>query len=144
LDFVNELKFRASYGAIGNQSIANFLYIPTFAGSTNAIFGGTRVSTIAPTRNANPDLKWEAAKQMDVGIDFAVLNFRLKGSLEYYQRKTTDLLLRVPQPPSTGFGTRTENIGSMKNSGIEVTLSGTAIRSKNFEWNIDANFSTLK
>lgn len=144
MPFLNELKFRASYGAIGNQSIANFLYIPTFAGSGNAIFGGVRYSTIAPTRSENPDLKWEAAKQADVGIDFSLFNYRLKGSIEYYQRKTTDLLLGVPQPPSTGFGTRTENVGSMKNSGFDITLSGTAIRSKDFEWDIDANLSTLK
>jgi TonB-linked SusC/RagA family outer membrane protein len=144
LSFLNELKFRASYGAIGNQSIANFLYIPTFSGSANAIFGGTKFSTIAPTRSENPDLKWEAAKQADVGIDFTLFASRLRGSIEYYQRKTTDLLLGVPQPPSSGFGTRTENIGSMKNSGFDITLSGSVIRTDDFEWNIDANLSTLK
>jgi TonB-linked SusC/RagA family outer membrane protein len=142
--FLNELKFRASYGAIGNQSIANFLYIPTFAGSANAIFGGVRYSTIAPTRSENPDLKWESAKQADVGLDFALFGYRLKGSIEYYHRKTTDLLLGVPQPPSTGFGDRTENIGSMQNTGMDITLSGTPVRTQKFEWNIDANLSTLK
>lgn len=144
IPFLNELKFRASYGAIGNQSIANFLYIPTFAGGGNAIFGGVRYSSIAPTRSENPDLKWESAKQADAGIDFALFGSRLRGSIEYYQRKTTDLLLGVPQPPSTGFGDRTENIGSMKNSGMDITLSGTPIRTQKFEWNIDANLSTLK
>ncbi|HWJ30197.1 MAG TPA: TonB-dependent receptor, partial [Flavisolibacter sp.] len=144
IPFLNELKFRASYGAIGNQSIANFLYIPTFAGSANAIFGGVRYSTIAPTRSENPDLKWESAKQADAGLDFALFGYRLKGSIEYYHRKTTDLLLGVPQPPSTGFGDRTENIGSMQNTGMDITISGTPVRTKKFEWNIDANLSTLK
>lgn len=142
--FINELKFRASYGAIGNQSIGNFLYIPTFAGGGNAIFGGVRYSTIAPTRNANPDLKWEAANQADIGVDFALFGSRLRGSLEYYSRKTTDLLLGVPQSPSTGFGSRTENVGSMKNSGFEISLSGTVFRRNDFDWNINTNFSTLK
>jgi len=142
--FFNDLKLRASYGAIGNQSIANFLFIPTFSNSSDAIFGGNRFSAIAPTRNANPDLKWEAAKQVDVGIDFAIFNSRLRGSIEYYERKTTDLLLGVPQPLSTGFSTRTENIGSMKNSGIELTLAADIARAKDFDWNLDLNFSTLR
>lgn len=142
--FITELKLRASYGAIGNQSIGNFLYLPTYNGGTDALFNNTRYSVINPSRNPNPDLKWEAAKQTDIGIDFGLFKNRLKGTVEYYSRKTTDLLLSVPQPLSTGFGSKVQNIGSMKNSGIEITLSGDIWKVKDFVWNASGNFSTLK
>ena len=144
LPVFSELKLRASYGAIGNQSIGNFLYIPTFATSGDVIFGGNRITTISPTRNPNPDLKWEAAKQTDIGLDFGLFAGRVHGSIEYYVRKTTDLLLSVPQPLSTGFNSRIQNIGSMKNSGVELTLGVSVLRPGEFKWNIDGNFSTLK
>ena len=144
ITMITELKLRASYGAIGNQSIGNFLFLPTFGIGGDAIFGGNRVTTIQPSRNPNPDLKWEAAKQMDIGFDFGLFKNRLKGTVEYYTRKTTDLLLSVPQPISTGFGARTENIGSMKNSGFELTLGGDVLKTGGFVWNLNGNFSTLK
>ena len=140
----SELKLRASYGAIGNQSIGNFLFIPTFATGGDAIFGGNRITTIAPTRNPNPDLKWEAAKQTDIGIDFGLFSSRIRGSIEYYNRTTTDLLLSVPQPLSTGFNSRIQNVGSMRNSGLKLTLGLAVLRPGDFKWNIDGNFSTLK
>jgi TonB-linked SusC/RagA family outer membrane protein len=145
IDYINELKLRASYGVIGNQSIANYLYITTFSGGVDAIFGGARDNSLAPTRVANPDLKWEAAKQADIGIDFALFNRRLTGSIEYYDRRTSDLLLDLPLPLSTGFGVKTQNVGSMKNTGIDVTLAGDVIRNdKGFNWNMGVVFSTIK
>lgn len=142
--YITELKLRASYGAIGNQSIGNFLFLPTFGIGGDAIFGGNRITTIQPSRNPNPDLKWEAAKQMDIGLDFGLFKNRLKGTIEYYERTTTDLLLSVPQPISSGFGSRIENIGSMKNSGIELSLSGDVLKYGKFVWNLSGNFATLK
>jgi TonB-dependent starch-binding outer membrane protein SusC len=145
IDFIDELKLRASYGVIGSQSIANYLYITTFSGGGDAIFGGVRTSSLVPSRVANPDLKWEAAKQVDIGIDFALFNRRLTGSIEYYDRRTTDLLLDLPVPLSTGFGVKTQNIGGMKNTGIDVTLAGDIFRSnKGFNWNMGVVFSTIK
>lgn len=145
VDFIDELKLRASYGVIGSQSIANYLYITTFSGGGEAIFGGARTSTLVPSRVANPDLKWEAAKQADIGVDFALFNRRLTGSIEYYDRRTSDLLLDLPVPLSTGFGVKTQNIGGMKNSGIDVTLAGDIVRSdKGFNWNMGVVFSTIK
>lgn len=145
IDFIDELKLRASYGAIGNQNIANYLYITTFSGGGDAVFGGSRYSSLAPSRVANPDLKWEAAKQADIGVDFALFNRRLTGSIEYYDRRTSDLLLDLPVPLSTGFGTKTQNIGGMKNIGIDVTLAGDIFRSdKGFNWNMGVVFSTIK
>lgn len=142
--FIEELKLRASYGAIGNQSIANFLFLTTFSGGGDAIFNNARVTSIAPTRNANPDLKWEAAKQTDIGLDFVLMKGRIRGTVEYYERRTTDLLLGVPLPLSTGFGSQTRNIGSMKNSGIELSLALDVVKTKSFQWVFDGNASTLK
>lgn len=145
IDYINELKLRASYGVIGNQSIANYLYITTFSGGGDAIFGGVRDNSLAPTRVANPDLKWEAAKQADIGVDFALFNRRLTGSIEYYDRRTSDLLLDLPLPLSTGFGVKTQNVGSMRNTGVDITLAGDIFRSdKGFNWNMGVVFSTIK
>jgi TonB-dependent starch-binding outer membrane protein SusC len=141
---INELKLRVSYGSIGNQSIGNFLYLTTFSAGGDAIFNGNRVTSISPTRNPNPDLKWEAANQMDIGVDFVLFNSRLRGTVEYYDRRTTDLLLGVPLPLSSGFGSQTRNIGSMKNTGIEVTLGADIVKTPHFKWTIDGNASTLK
>lgn len=140
---ISELKLRASYGVIGNQSIGNFLFLPTFGIGGDAIFGGVRNTTIQPSRNPNPDLKWESAKQMDIGVDFGLFKNKIKGTIEYYNRTTSDLLLSVPQPLSSGFGSRTENVGSMRNTGIELTLGGDIIKTGGFTWNLNGNFSTL-
>lgn len=143
--FIDELKLRASYGAIGSQSIANYLYITTFSGGTDAVFGGVRYSSLAPSRVANPDLKWEAAKQADIGVDFALFNRRLTGSIEYYDRRTSDLLLDLPVPLSTGFAVKTQNIGGMRNTGVDITLAGDIFRNdKGFNWNMGVVFSTIK
>ncbi|GAA0537442.1 SusC/RagA family TonB-linked outer membrane protein [Chitinophaga japonensis] len=143
--FIDELKLRVSYGIIGSQSIANYLYLTTFSGGGNAIFGGDRYTSLAPSRVANPDLKWEAAKQADIGVDFALFNRRITGSVEYYDRRTSDLLLDLPQPLSTGFGVKTQNIGSMKNTGIDLALNGDILRSsRGLNWNLGVVFSTVK
>lgn len=142
--FINELKLRVSYGAIGNQRIANYLYIPTYSISGDAIFGSSRYTSIAPSRNENPDLKWESAKQFDFGLDFALFRSKLKGSIEYYKRNTDDLLLSLPRPLSSGFGSQTVNIGSMKNAGVDLQLSANVIDNGNFKWTIDGNLSFLK
>ncbi len=143
-DFIDELKVRASYGAIGNQNIGNFLYLSTFSIGRDAVLGSTRYTTISPSRNPNPDLKWEAAVQSDIGVDFSFFKNRLSGTVEYYQRKTTDLLLNLPQPLSSGFGTRTQNIGSMRNTGVDVQLNGKLIQTANFDWDISGNISFVK
>jgi TonB-linked SusC/RagA family outer membrane protein len=141
---LSTLKFRASYGAIGNQSIANYIFLSTFNTGRDVVLGGRRITTLEPTRSPNPDLKWEATNQLDVGFDFGLWKDRLTGSIEYYQSKTTDLLLGVPKPPSTGFGSRTENLGSIQNTGVEVVLDGRIVESRNFDWNVGINFSTVK
>ncbi|WP_375436120.1 SusC/RagA family TonB-linked outer membrane protein, partial [uncultured Hymenobacter sp.] len=142
--WLTELKLRASYGAIGNQNISNFLYTSTFSYGGNIVQGGVRNPAIFPSRSPNPDLKWEAAVQTDLGVDYALFDGRLQGSVEYYNRKTSDLLLAVPQPLSTGYGNQVRNVGSVRNSGFEFALTGGVVRQKNFSWNVNANLTTLE
>lgn len=143
--FVDELKLRGSYGSVGSQAIGNYIYFETYrAESSGPVFGGNRSTLFFPSRLSNPDLKWESATQADIGIDFSFFDRRLTGSVEYYSRKTSDLLLALPQPLSTGFSSKIVNIGSMKNTGIDLMLSGDVIRADDFTWTAGTNFSTLK
>ncbi len=141
---INDLKVRVSYGQTGNQSIGNYLYIPSFSSASNAVFNSTVYTSISPARKPNPDLKWEVAKQFDAGIDFALLNRKLNGSIEYYIRNTSNLLVNLPLPSSSGFGSQIQNIGSMKNTGVDIQLNAPIVQTKDFNWNVNANFSYYK
>jgi len=145
-DTFEMLKIRASWGQTGNQEIGNNRSLTTFQGGaprTSYVLDDQFVISFNPTRIANPDLQWETTEQVDIGIDFSILKGRVSGSVEWYQKKTTDMLLELPVPTSTGFSDRLVNIGSMKNSGIEVGLNGNIISKGDFSWNADLNFYTL-
>lgn len=143
--FIDELKLRASVGSVGNQAIPNYMFLNTYgANSQGPVFGGARAPQFYPARLPNPDLKWESSVQADIGVDFSFFDHRLSGSLEYYNRKTSDLLLDMPQPLSTGYASKFVNAGSMRNSGVELGLSADAVRRENFTWNIGGNISTVK
>jgi TonB-linked SusC/RagA family outer membrane protein len=144
VNFIDDFKLRASYGATGNQPNSNYLYFTTFSASRDAVFNGQKVSTLAASRSPNSALQWESARQTDFGIDFAFFKSKLTGSIEYYERKTSNLLYSVPQPLSTGFAARTENVGSMKNKGFEFSVNGTFLDSKDFKWDAGFNITTLK
>ncbi|QNL52538.1 TonB-dependent receptor [Olivibacter sp. SDN3] len=144
VSFLNDLKVRASFGMTGNQPNVNYLYFSTYAQGRMAVFDGQRINTIAPTRSSNPFLRWESANQYDLGVDFALFNARISGTLDYYNRRTSNLLYNVPQPLSTGFGGRTENVGSMQNTGVEFSLNGTVIEHQDFNLDAGFNITTLK
>ncbi len=144
IDALDELKFRASYGSVGNQNISNYLYFTTFASGPSPIFGNAISNSISPTRLSNANLQWEGARQYDFGFDFSFFKRRLTGTVDYYQRRTDNLLLDLPQPLSTGFGSKTDNVGDMKNTGFELSLNGDIVRSKDFNWDLTANFSSVK
>ena len=142
--FIDELKFRTSYGSVGNQNITNYLYFSTFSSGPGVIFNNSLYTSISPTRPANPDLQWEGSLQFDAGFDFSLFRGRLTGSVDYFNRKAVNLLLALPLPPSTGFGSRTENTGDMRNTGLELTLGGRVISAKDFSWTLNGNFTWLK
>ncbi|WP_162915675.1 SusC/RagA family TonB-linked outer membrane protein [Paraflavitalea soli] len=139
--WLNELKLRAAYGTVGNDGLSTYYeYQPLYdLGWNNAAEPGALASKLA-----NPDLTWEVNKTFTVGIDFGVLQNRITGSVEVFNRGSSDLLFDVPQGLSSMVTTRTENIGSMSNKGIEAQINASIIRSKDVKWDLTVNFTSLK
>lgn len=140
--WLDDLKLRVSYGITGNQDIGNY--------KTMAIYGpwgyyykeGEFYPQYAPTQNANPDLRWEKTAQLDVGIDYSFFNGRLRGTVEYYNKRTTDLLYDydVPVPPYQ-YSSMMANVGETSNTGFEVTIAGTPVIAGDFRWDASFNFA---
>ena len=137
-DFIDLLKFRASYGLTGNAEIGNFSYLG-LVGSGSDYDG---VPGFSPSQLANPDLKWEQTAQLDVGIDYGFLNNRVRGSIAYYNKVTDDLLLDTQIPSTNGFTTFTDNVGRMENSGFEFELTADIINQE-FNWTTQFNLATV-
>jgi TonB-linked SusC/RagA family outer membrane protein len=144
---VNSLKFRASYGETGalpSQSYLSFLLYQVIVGRS-FFYNGNYIPAYEPQINQNKDLKWERKKELDLGLDFALLDNRLTGSIDYYSRNTDDLLFNatVPVPPNQTDKTWL-NIGTMKNKGVELLLGYDIVKHKEFNWNATVNFATYK
>lgn len=138
ISWINELKLKASYGEQGNENIG--LYYQ-YTGYYYAQGNGTYLT---PTRPANPDLLWEKNAILNLGVDFSLFNRKLQGSVEWYNRVSDNLLFDVPLPSSTGNLSVWKNIGTMKNTGVELTLMSEIIKTRNFNWRVDFNFSHYK
>lgn len=137
---VTEAKLRITAGTTGNQEIGNYLSLASM-GSVNYSFGGTLYTGIAPTRLANPDLKWEKTNQYNVGLDLSLLDRKINFVFDVYYKKTQDLLISVPVPLSSGYATVLQNIGGVENKGIEIGLTTENIKTENFAWNSNVVFS---
>ncbi|OOQ57230.1 SusC/RagA family protein [Mucilaginibacter pedocola] len=143
LNLFSDLKLRASAGRTGNQAIAQYATLPQLA-SANYPLGGSLQSGMAEsTYNgpANPNLKWETTTQYDFGVDMAFLDNRISLTVDYYNKKTTDLLQSIKTPLSTGFQQMTINRGWVKNDGLEITAKVIALAHGPLKWNIDGNIS---
>lgn len=137
---VTEAKLRITAGTTGNQEIGNYLSLASM-GSVNYSFGGTLYTGIAPTRLANPDLKWEKTTQYNVGLDLSLLDRKINFVFDVYYKKTNDLLISVPVPLSSGYATVLQNIGGVENKGFEVGLTTENVKTENFAWNSNIVFS---
>lgn len=140
---VNSLRVRASYGTTGNDQIGDFDALGLFGGG--GVYNGA--AGIAYTQLANPALKWEKNRTTNLGLDFGLFRSRITGSVEVYDKTTSDLLLNQPLQLTTGFGSVASNVGKMSNKGIEVTLGGDILRSRNPEgltWNVNFIWSYNK
>lgn len=135
------LKFRGSYGRVGNISgLGNFASLSTFG---SGLYGGN--GTLAFSQAGNTSLGWETSTKTDVGINFGFLNDRITGEVTYYKNNIDDLILFVPQPPSAGLpSTIPQNVGTMYNKGIEVMLSATPISKQDFSWTTSFNVNYNK
>lgn len=142
LGFLNQLKLTASYGLNGNDRIGDFPSLGLFGSGVASDYSGG--AGLRPTQIANPDLKWETTTQLDLGVSIAVLNNRVSLDVNYYQKKTSDLLLDIPLPLLNGFASITRNAGEMENRGIDITLNTVNVKTKKFEWKTNFNIGFLK
>ncbi|MDF2189686.1 TonB-dependent receptor [Paraflavitalea sp. CAU 1676] len=143
IDFLSQLKVRASYGVNGNQEIDNFASRGLYSGNT--VYDGSPAYSF--TQYENKNLTWETNKPFNIGLDFGILKDRISGSVEYYERTTSNLLLTVPISSANGLTGYSDNVGAMKNKGIEVSIFSRNIVSRDpegFTWTTDFNFTTLK
>jgi TonB-linked SusC/RagA family outer membrane protein len=139
VESIDELKLRASYGSVGNQGVGGYYVGYDTVGTGNGYNGQQGYFPGI----ADSDLKWETTTQANVGLDFGLFN-RLTGSVDVYDKKTTDLFLATQIPITTGFGTVTKNIGEMSNKGIELTLSYDVFKNDDWKVNINGNASYNK
>lgn len=140
LNFFNQLTLRASYGGQGNDKLGTlYAYQELYKFYNNLGEPGTVL-----TKTATNDVKWETNLNFNAGLEFAILNNRIKGNVEYFKRKSQDLLFNMPTAPSLGISDFPANIGTIQNTGFEFSLFTTPIKNDDFEWNIDVNLSTLK
>ena len=138
--WVDELKFKASYGEQGNDNIGNYLYTDTYS----IVPAGTGAGVSVASTKGNKEITWEKNGNFNTGFEFSFFRGRLSGSIEYFYRRTSDMLAFFALPASSGWSGYYDNIGNMQNMGVEVELDGTPIRTKDFEWGLNVNFTAYK
>lgn len=145
ISFIDDLKLRVSYGITGNQDIPNYRTMSLYGTYGYYYSNGEFFTQYAPSQNPNPDLKWEQTAQLNVGLDYYLLGGKLRGSIEYYNKQTSNLLYDYPVPsPPYQFSSMIANVGKVSNKGIEIVIESTPIRNKNFSWDLSFNFSKNK
>ena len=142
---LSNLKLRASYGVTGQQDgIGNYNYLPVYTSSVTgaeALINGNYITTYRPEAYVE-NLKWETTTSWNFGLDFGFLNGRIGGAIDFYTRKTKDLLASVPTAAGTNFSkTILTNVGNVDSKGIEISLNATPIQTKDWEWNLSYNFT---
>lgn len=145
ISWLNDLKIRADYGETGNQeAIGNYQSLPRYQGFSQYMYDGNYVQVWGPSNNVNPDLKWEKLKNWNLGVDFSILQNRLAGSLNYYSRRSVDLLgsYNAPMPPNI-VNTTVANVGEMTSNGIEIELRANVVQKDHFSYDISMNGATL-
>src|SRR5574344_242667 len=136
----NNLKLRASWGITGNQEIGNYNSLNTLgATGSSYIINGKVVTIILPQQYSNPDIKWEETRQLDLGVDFGLWEDRLHGTVDFYDKKTSDLLLSVAVPAPSLITSQTANVGSVSNKGVELELGYDIFKTKDFLWSVTVN-----
>lgn len=138
--WLNELKLKASFGQNGNDNIGDFLYTDLY----NINKGDGNDITLTLSSIGNENITWETITNINLGVEFQMFNNRLRGSVEYFYRKTTDMLSWVTVPLELGYSGSYYNVGDMSNKGIEMELSGEPIVTKNFRWTVGANLTAYK
>ena len=138
-EWIDLLKLKASYGSQGNDNIGNYLYVNTFD-----IVNSNGNPAAVPSMMGNKEITWETQGNFNTGIDFGFWNGRFSGTVEYFYRKTSDMLFSFPLPPSFGYTSYYANVGDMRNQGVELELEGTPIVTRDFSWTLRANLTHYK
>ena len=143
--FFDELKLRAGYGEVGNvNGLGDYRFLTQYVGSqstANYQFGSSFYQTYRP-EPINTELRWEIGRTTNIGLDYAILDGKLRGSVNAYMKETKNLIASSSVDPFTNFGNRIDaNIGDMENKGIELSFDYTPIQNENFEWSINYNIS---
>lgn len=140
VELVNNLALRTSYGTSGNQSgISRYQALALYKGG-----GYNGGAGLYPTQIGNPNLKWEKTASIDLGLEFSLFDNRIDGTIDWYRRNTTDALLSTQLSRTTGFESLISNVGELYNTGIEVSLNGAIVRTKDILWKLGFNISTNK
>ena len=136
VDWIEDLKLRASYGLTGTQNIGDQMYRTLY---TPYNYAGN--NALIPTQLGNPAVKWETTKETDAGLDFSFFKGRLQGTLDYYNKRSEGVLLSLPVAPSSSYGTLMTNVATIGNRGYEVSVKGDLIRTKDFKWSASMNIT---
>ncbi len=136
----SNLKLRASYGVVGNQEIGLYSSLPTLTNTTYTL-GRSLVTGFYPNTIPNPDLRWERTSQFDIGLDFGFWQERLRFTADYYLKTTTDLIYDVAVPYVSGFASSLQNIGSIQNQGVELSIESDIFDAGDFKWISSFNIS---
>jgi len=143
---LSNLKLRLGYGVTGNQEIPNNLYLEqlSISGSSIYVFGGQAVPSVLPSNFPNPDLKWEQTSQLNFGLDYGLFDGRVYGSIDYYIKKTDDLLLSFSTAAPSVVTSQWANVGEVSNKGFEFSVNADVVDGSDFFWGTNLNFSTNK
>ena len=144
--WVNDLKLRAGYGITGNQDgLQPYKSLELYQASGTYYSNGSQLTAFKVSQNANPDLKWEQTAMLNIGLDFTLFDNRLNGTVEWYNKKTSDMLYTYKVPtPTYVYDQIAANVGDMSNKGVEILLNLDVIRNKNFTWNTSINLAHNK
>ena len=144
LSWLSDGKIRFGYGAVGNNRIDNLLYLQLYGVTGQYAFNHSILPGFAPTALANPDLRWEKNTTSNFGLDLSLFHGKVDFTMDIYKNTAKDLLLAVNIPPTTGYTTQIQNIGSTSNRGVEFQIGATPIQKKDFVWNSNFNISFNK
>ena len=141
--FLNDAKFRTSYGLVGNNRVSDFAYLSTLNSpiTQSYPFNGTPASSTVPFTLGNPNLKWETTAQTDIGLDLTLFKNKVTLSIDLYRKVTKDLLLNADLPPSSGFTTAYKNIGKVENKGLEISIGYKVFEKGKFNWSTNFNIA---
>lgn len=137
--WIDDIKFRGSYGLTGTQNIGDQMYRTLYSPFSYA--GG---NALIPTQLGNEGIKWESTKEADAGLDVSLFSNRLQATVDYYNKKTNGVLLALPVAASSSYASLLRNTADIKNTGVEVSLAGDIIRTKDFRWNASLNVTWNK